>query len=394
VIFKEPKVAARQVAAEIATLIREREQEGRFAVLGLATGSTPIFVYQELVRLHREEGLSFANVITFNLDEYYPISPDQAQSYHHFMRQHLFDHVDLDPKRTHLPDGTVPRAEAAAACAEYEELITRAGGIDFQLLGIGRTGHIGFNEPGSARRSGTRFIHLDRVTRQDAIKDFQNEESVPRTAITMGVRTILAARRIVLMAFGEHKAGIIARTVEGEIDAEVPATFLQDHENTLLVLDESAAGELTRLRTPWVVGSLEEMDLAWNDAMVRRAVTWLTRIIIRTRCRTSSLRAATPTSSTCASSASSRTPSPAGPAASPAQPSSRRRCARRRRQSSPSASSFSPRIRAMARGRSAARSRGSPSRATRCTSSIRFPAAARCATRWSTVTPIFSSTCG
>jgi glucosamine-6-phosphate deaminase len=275
VIFNQPKAAARQVANELATLIRERESEGRFAVLGLATGSTPIFVYQELVRLHREEGLSFANVITFNLDEYYPITPDQAQSYHHFMRQHLFDHVDLDPKRTHLPDGTVPRAEAAAACAEYEELIARAGGIDFQLLGIGRTGHIGFNEPGSARRSGTRFIHLDRVTRQDAVKDFQNEESVPRTAITMGVRTILAARRILLLAFGEHKAGIVARTVEGAIDAEVPATFLQDHENTLLVLDEAAAGELTRLRTPWVVGSLEEMGLSWNDAMVRRAVTWL-----------------------------------------------------------------------------------------------------------------------
>jgi glucosamine-6-phosphate deaminase len=275
VIFSQPKVAARQVAGEIAALIREREHEGRYAVLGLATGSTPIFVYQELVRLHREEGLSFANVITFNLDEYYPITPDQAQSYHHFMRQHLFDHVDLDPKRAHMPDGTVTRADAADACAEYEELITRAGGIDFQLLGIGRTGHIGFNEPGSAKRSGTRFIHLDRVTRQDAIKDFQNEESVPRTAITMGVRTILAARRIVLMAFGEHKAGIVARTVEGAIDAEVPATFLQDHENALLVLDEAAAGELTRLRTPWVVGPLEEMGLAWNDAMVHRAVTWL-----------------------------------------------------------------------------------------------------------------------
>ena len=275
VIYGQPKTAARQVAAEIAALIREREHEGRFAVLGLATGSTPIYVYQELVRLHQEEGLSFANVITFNLDEYYPITPDQAQSYHHFMREHLFDHVDLDPKRTHLPDSTVPRADAAAACAEYEELITRAGGIDLQLLGIGRTGHIGFNEPGSARRSNTRFIHLDRVTRQDALKDFPNEESVPRTAITMGVRTILAARRIVLMAFGEHKAGIIARTVEGDIDSDVPATFLQDHENTLLVLDEAAAGGLTRLRTPWVVGPLEEMNLAWNDAMVRRAVTWL-----------------------------------------------------------------------------------------------------------------------
>jgi glucosamine-6-phosphate deaminase len=274
-IYSQPRIAARQVADEIAQLIREREHEGRFAVLGLATGSTPIFVYQELVRLHREEGLSFANVITFNLDEYYPMSPDQAHSYHHFMRQHLFDHVDLDPRHAHLPDGSVPRADAARACAEYEELIQRAGGIDLQLLGIGRTGHIGFNEPGSSRRSGTRFIHLDRVTRQDAIRDFQDEQAVPRTAITMGVRTILAARRIVLMAFGEHKAAIVRRTVEGEISPEVPATFLQDHENCLLVLDEAAAADLTRQRTPWVVGPLEEMGLSWNDSMVRRAVTWL-----------------------------------------------------------------------------------------------------------------------
>jgi glucosamine-6-phosphate deaminase len=275
VIYKQPRTAARDVAEEMAALIREREHEGRYAVLGLATGSTPIFVYQELVRMHRDEGLSFANVITFNLDEYHPMTPDQAQSYHHFMRQHLFDHIDLDPRHAHLPDGAIPRTDAARACAEYEERIARAGGIDFQLLGIGRTGHIGFNEPGSSRRSGTRFIHLDRLTRLDAVKDFQDEASVPRTAITMGVRTILQARRIVLMAFGEHKAGIVARTIEGGVDAEVPATFLQDHENTLVVLDEEAAAELTRRRTPWVVGPLEEMDLSWTDAMVRRAVTWL-----------------------------------------------------------------------------------------------------------------------
>jgi glucosamine-6-phosphate deaminase len=277
VIFEQPQAAAREVAREMAELIRDREREGRYAVLGLATGSTPIFVYQELVRLHREEGLSFANVVTFNLDEYYPMAPDEAASYHRFMRQHLFDHIDLDPRRTHLPDGEVARADAGASCAAYESLIAAAGGIDFQLLGIGRTGHIGFNEPGSSRRSGTRFIHLDRVTRQDAVKDFQNEDAVPRTAITMGVRTILQARRIVVMAFGEHKEAIVARTVEGEISSDVPATFLQDHENCLMVLDRAAAGGLTRLRTPWVAGALDEMGLAWNDAMVRRAVTWLAR---------------------------------------------------------------------------------------------------------------------
>ena len=274
-IFAQPRQAAVTVAQEIATLIRERAREGRRAVIGLATGSTPIFVYQELVRLHREEGLSFRHVTIFNLDEYYPMAPDRPQSYRHFMQEHLFDHIDIDPGETHVPDGTLPREEVTAACAAYEARIEKMGGLDFQLLGIGRTGHIGFNEPGSPRRSATRFIRLDRLTRLDALKDFQSEEQVPRTAITMGVRTILQARRIVILALGEHKAAIVARTVEGEISADVPATYLQDHDNCLMVLDAAASSALTRVRTPWIVGSLEEQGLSWNDAMIRRAVTWL-----------------------------------------------------------------------------------------------------------------------
>jgi glucosamine-6-phosphate deaminase len=275
VIFEHPKVAAVRVAEEIAQLIRSRTADGLETVLGLATGSTPIFVYQELVRMHVEGGLSFAHVTTFNLDEYYPITPEHAQSYHRFMRDHLFDHIDIDPEKIHLPDGAVSRAEAAEHCAEYERMIAQAGGIDLQILGVGRTGHIGFNEPGSARRSGTRLIHLDRLTRLDAIKDFQSEELVPRAALTMGVKTILQARRIVIMAFGEHKAPIVARTVEGEPTPEIPATYLQDHENCLMVLDEAAAGKLTRLQTPWLVGPLAEMGKAWSDSMLKRAVTWL-----------------------------------------------------------------------------------------------------------------------
>jgi glucosamine-6-phosphate deaminase len=275
VIFEHPKVAAGRVAEEIAELIRRRTADGLETVLGLATGSTPIFVYQELVRMHREEGLSFRHVTTFNLDEYYPITPKHAQSYHQFMRGHLFDHVDIDPEKTHIPDGAVTRGEATRYCAAYEELIAKAGGIDLQILGVGRTGHIGFNEPGSARRSGTRLIHLDRLTRLDAIRDFQSEELVPRMALTMGVKTILQARRIVVMAFGEHKAPIVARTVEGEPTPDIPATYLQDHENCLMVLDEAAAGQLTRLQTPWLVGPLAEMGLAWSDSMLKRAVTWL-----------------------------------------------------------------------------------------------------------------------
>jgi glucosamine-6-phosphate deaminase len=275
VIFEQPRLAAARVAQEIAQLVRHREADGLKVVLGLATGSTPIFVYQELVRLHREEGLSFRNVVTFNLDEYYPITPDEARSYHRFMREHLFDHIDIPAVQIHIPDGTIARGDAVAYCEKYEKQIVEAGGIDFQLLGIGRTGHIGFNEPGSARRSTTRLIHLDRLTRLDAIKDFQSEERVPRTAITMGVKTILQARRIVIMAFGEHKAGIVARAVEGEINAEVTATYLQDHENCLMVLDQAAASQLTRLQTPWLVAPLHEMGLTWSDSMLRRAVNWL-----------------------------------------------------------------------------------------------------------------------
>ncbi len=275
VIFEQPKVAGARVASEIAQLIRDRAAQNRRAVLGLATGSTPIYVYQELTRLHREEGLSFRNVVTFNLDEYYPLTAEDAHSYHHFMHEHLFDHVDIEPGNIHIPDGVVPRGEAFAYCERYEKEIADAGGIDLQILGIGRTGHIGFNEPGSSKRSLTRLIHLDRLTRLDALKDFQSEELVPRTAITMGIRSILQARRIVIMAFGEHKAAIVARAVEGEISAEVPATYLQDHDNCLMVLDSAAAVQLTRLQTPWLVGPLHELGFDWSDAMQRRAVTWL-----------------------------------------------------------------------------------------------------------------------
>jgi glucosamine-6-phosphate deaminase len=275
VIYEQPKLAAARVAQEIAQLVRDREADGLKVVLGLATGSTPIFVYQELARLHREEGLSFRNVITFNLDEYFPISPEHAKSYHRFMREHLFDHLDIPESQIHIPDGAIPRGDVASACEQYEKQIAEAGGIDLQILGIGRTGHIGFNEPGSSRRSGTRLIHLDRLTRLDAVRDFQSEELVPRTAITMGVKTILQARRIVIMAFGEHKAAIVARAVEGEVSAEVTATFLQDHENCLMVLDQAAASQLTRIQTPWLVGPLDEMGLGWSDSMLRRAVNWL-----------------------------------------------------------------------------------------------------------------------
>ena len=269
--------AARAVAGEIAALIRSRQADQRGVVLGLATGSTPTSLYAELVRLHREEKLSFANVTTFNLDEYYPLPPEHPQSYRRFMRTHLFDLVDLDPARCHLLSGTVPRNGVDAHCADYEAMIAAAGGIDFQILGIGRTGHIGFNEPGSARHSLTRLITLDPLTRRDAAGDFGGDAATPRYALTMGVRSILNARRIVLMAWGQHKADIVRTAVEDQVNTHVTASFLQEHPQALFVLDAAAAGSLTRFRTPWLVGPLSDQGLAWDERMTRRAILWLSQ---------------------------------------------------------------------------------------------------------------------
>lgn len=268
-VHADPRHASRAVAAEMAALIRAATPE-RPCVLGLATGSTPVAIYDELVRMHRQEGLSFRHVITFNLDEYWPMAPDELQSYRRFMREHLFDHVDLDPARAHLPDGTVPQEEVAAACQRYEDAIRAAGGIDLQLLGIGRTGHVGFNEPGSSRESRTRLITLDRVTRKDAAADFFGEENVPLRALTMGVGTILSARRVRLVAFGEGKAAVVRRAVEGPVTDAVAASFLQQHPQAHVHLDRAAAAELTRERAPWLVGAVE-----WTPRLTRKAVVWL-----------------------------------------------------------------------------------------------------------------------
>jgi glucosamine-6-phosphate deaminase len=269
-VIDPPDALAREVAARIAAVIRERAAAGQGAVLGLATGSTPVGVYRELVRLHREEGLSFRDVTTFNLDEYWPIAADSIHSYHRFMREHLFDLVDLDPARCHVPPGEIARGEVAAACQAYEDAIRAAGGIDIQILGIGKTGHIGFNEPGSTAESRTRLITIDPVTRRDAAADFFGETNVPRQAITMGVATILAAREIVLLATGEHKATILRRAVEGEVDHAVAATFLQRHPRVTVYADPAAAAELTRVATPWLLD-----EVAWDDALELRAVVWL-----------------------------------------------------------------------------------------------------------------------
>ncbi len=269
-IYEHSKEASISVANEIAGLIKTRQREGKHCVLGLATGSSPTSVYSELVRMHKEEGLSFKNVITFNLDEYFPMQADALQSYVRFMNEHLFDHIDIDKDNINIPDGTLDQNQVAKFCANYEKKILGYGGIDIQLLGIGRTGHIGFNEPGSGLNSLTRMVTLDHLTRVDAASDFFGEENVPRKAITMGVGTIMKSRKIYLLAWGEGKAPIIQKTIEGEITDTVPATYLQNHPDTTIIIDEAAGAELVRIKTPWLVKPCD-----WDEKLVRKAVTWL-----------------------------------------------------------------------------------------------------------------------
>lgn len=226
-------------------LIRERAAEGLPAVLGLATGGTPLPLYRELVRLHRQEGLSFRHVVTFNLDEYLGLGRDHPESYWAFMHRHLFDHVDILPENIHLPSGTVAPGEVDAHCAAYDAAIAAAGGIDFQILGIGRTGHIGFNEPGTPIDARTLRIHLDEITRRDAAPAFGGLDQVPVEAITMGCGTILEARRIALMAWGPNKAEIVRQAVEGPVTDQVSASFLQTHANASFYLDAEAASKLS-----------------------------------------------------------------------------------------------------------------------------------------------------
>jgi len=269
-VFENSRTASIHVAHRIAEIIRKKQAENTFAVLGLATGVTPIAVYAELIRLHKEENLSFRNVITFNLDEYYPMQSVSAQSYVTFMYENLFNHIDIQKGNIHIPNGTIALEGVPAFCLEYERKIESLGGLDIQILGIGRTGHIGFNEPGSAPNSGTRLVTLDDLTRRDAAHDFGGKNFVPTKAITMGIGTIFKAKEIILMAWSRKKASIIKKAVEGEISGEVPATYLQLSENVEFILDQSAASGLTRFNTPWLV-----KDCIWTDNFIHKAVIWL-----------------------------------------------------------------------------------------------------------------------
>ncbi|HEY0175064.1 MAG TPA: glucosamine-6-phosphate deaminase, partial [Pedobacter sp.] len=272
-VYSDEQTASIEVAKRIAALIISKQEKGEQAVLGLATGATPVKVYKELIRLHKE-GLSFSNVVTFNLDEYYPMQPDAKQSYVRFMNENLFDHIDIDRANINIPSGVLKREEIEDFCLKYEQKISGYGGIDLQLLGIGRTGHIGFNEPGSAPNSGTRLVTLDELTRRDASRDFGGVANVPTKAITMGIGTIFKAKEIILMAWNEKKAAIVKKAVEGELSSDVPATYLQLSQSVEFILDQDAASSLTRFDTPWLV-----KDCTWNDQTVTKAVIWLAKTL-------------------------------------------------------------------------------------------------------------------
>ena len=273
VIVKSSTEGSKLIANSIALLIKEKQGQNKMCVLGLATGSSPLSIYRELVRLHKEENLSFENVISFNLDEYYPLAKEDVQSYHYFMHSNLFDHVNIKSENINIPSGEVSPDKLRISCISYEEKIKSVGGIDLQILGIGTNGHIGFNEPGSHLNSETRTITLDHLTRFDAAPAFQGIENVPRKAVTMGIQTILNAKRVLLMAWGSYKAEIIQKAIEGEISCFIPTTYLQHHKNTTLIIDTEAASELTRIKTPWLVTSCE-----WNEANRSKAILWLCKL--------------------------------------------------------------------------------------------------------------------
>ena len=243
-IFNNSQTASKWAAEEISILIKQKQKQNKKCVLGLATGSSPKEIYKQLIKLHKEEGLSFKNVVTFNLDEYYPMKPEEQQSYVHFMKTNLFNHIDILNENINIPDGTLQPNDINDFCETYETKIQSLGGIDLQLLGIGQTGHIGFNEPGSGLNSKTRLISLDKITIKDAAINFNSIKKVPKQAITMGINTIMTSKRIFLLAWGAKKAAIIKKTIENNLTDTIPATYLQEHKNTTVILDTEASFKL------------------------------------------------------------------------------------------------------------------------------------------------------
>ena len=271
-IYSDAAQASKVIADQIIKLINTNDELDKSTVLGLATGSSPIPVYELLIQNFKKGRVSFRNVVSFNLDEYYPMEPTNQQSYVRFMHEHLFNHIDIKKENIYIPDGTIDKEEVKKYCLNYEDKIKEYGGIDLQLLGIGRTGHIGFNEPGSFENSRTRLVTLDQLTRKDAAADFNGEENVPRHAITMGLETILDSEKVILMAWGEHKSSIVSIAIEGKVTDKIPATFLQKHQNTEAIIDEAASVHLKRVKTPWLVKLCQ-----WDNSLTKKAVIWLSK---------------------------------------------------------------------------------------------------------------------
>ena len=272
-IYESPEEGANQIALDIAQVIRDKQKAGRFCVLALAGGNSPRNVYSALVRMHKEEGLSFRNVVVFNLYEYYPLASDAVNSNLNALKEMLLDHVDIDMQNVFSPNGTIAKDTIFEYCRLYEQRIESFGGIDVAVLGIGRVGNIGFNEPGSRLNSTTRLILLDSDSRNEASKMFGSIESTPVSSITMGVATILSAKKVYLLAWGEEKAKMVKECVEGNVTDTIPASYLQTHNNAHIAIDLSAAANLTRIQRPWLVTSCE-----WNDKLIRSAIVWLCQL--------------------------------------------------------------------------------------------------------------------
>ncbi len=272
-IFENETNAAIKVASEIAALIRQKNDEGKRCVLGITHGKSHYGIYSELIRLHKKDGLSFQNVVFVSLFEFYPLTKN-AQSCLLKLHELLFDHIDVLAENILSLDSYIDKSLVIEECKKYEEKINDLGGIDLQMLGIGRTGNIGINEPGSQFNSNTRLILLDNLSRKDASELYGTVDAVPISAITLGVGTILKAKRIILVAWGEHKSSVIKSAIEGGVTDSLPASFLQTHSNAKIVLDLSAAGELTRISRPWLVTSCD-----WDEKLIRRAIVWLCMIV-------------------------------------------------------------------------------------------------------------------
>ncbi|WP_418172012.1 PIG-L family deacetylase [Alistipes indistinctus] len=271
-IFTSESSGSMYVAREIENCIREKQKFGELCILGITTGKSPVGVFRALVEIHKKENLSFRNVVVFSLDEFFPISPKEQQSRNWLIHESLLDHVDILPENIHIPDSTLPLDKVAAFCRDYEAKIEEYGGLDLLFLGTGVQGQLGFNEPGSYTNTRTRLVALGNESRQTVSSIFYGIDNVPRKAITMGLGTILKAKRIILMAWGEEKATVIKDIVEGEENSATPATCLQKHPNIEVVVDEGASQELTRVKTPWLVGTC-----LWPERFIRTAVLWLCR---------------------------------------------------------------------------------------------------------------------